>query len=142
VIWPQAIREHLAESRRHGRPFDAAWEVALRAHPVPYGWTEGEVVPFTREVMRAGYNRQRLAGDATLLVEDAPSAKTPGERAPLAGGAPQRCRSSATCSAERADGSRFCARHRDELARVRAVFEAEEAERADGRRAARERAIR
>jgi hypothetical protein len=36
--------------------------------------------------------------------------------------------------------SRFCARHRDELARVRQMFEGEEAERADGRRAQRQEA--
>lgn len=69
------VREHLAERRERGLPFERAWREAMEACPPPEGWGldgfvrpkpahRSEVAPlmFARRMFEKAYNGQPLPG--------------------------------------------------------------------------------
>lgn len=112
-----ALAAHLAESRRAGLTFDAAWKRAVAAVPPDTSDCFPWPMDYTRRVMRNGYNRVGGAGIAALAERER-LYKDPTLTAPVAverrcgwGGEPR-------CMREAREGGWLCEEH---AAIVRAI---------------------
>lgn len=143
--FPAELREHLAASRAEGVPFDEAWDAALKRLK-PRRTTALDVSGWPLGWMREVFQRAYHGHEIRSIALDPPSVST-GKRGPLGTRTPEvRCKSGDRCTAAPAKDSRFCARHRDQLAAIRESYAAGgrswwkeddyEDEDAEGRRAA------
>lgn len=131
--WPAAMRAHLAQSRRDGRTFPAAWEAALAAHPPEvalagiFGRDVDRYVEWTCRIFSCAYARKSLPADVTpVRLEPYGDTAQGGSAAEDASGGrsepsrpvPVRCKSADGCDRKAGHGrfGSFCERHAAELA--------------------------
>lgn len=75
VDYPALIRLALAEHKRAGVPFGAAWVDVTARYPAPASWCDGDLLPYVRKVMKAAYADRHVAlGGLTVDVLDEPEA--------------------------------------------------------------------